>query len=98
MFTSTKMTRTLNRRLERLEAQRARKTECPKLIVIFQSGEQRRSLSAGEHIVEDWYEEEDGCVLARERIATEPTDEGQRSIRQQSNSDPTPDRMEARSQ
>jgi hypothetical protein len=72
--------RDLARRLARLEACIGRGNRGPvKLCYVDPIDEARReALAANERIVEDWYDDRDGVLWTRERITTDPNDEGQR--------------------
>ena len=68
----------LARRIARLE-QRLGGIEMPKFIVMDRpiEAERRAHLAPGERIVIDWYSDVCGWVSARERITTDPEDQGQ---------------------
>jgi hypothetical protein len=72
--------RTLAGRIARLE-QRFGRVELRKFIVMCGSigAERRVRLAPGERVVTDYYSDVDGFVLARERITTDPADEGRRA-------------------
>lgn len=73
------MKRDLLRRMTRLET-RFGALDAPKFILLMDGNAQEpcKSLAPGERIVIDWYSDVDGFVLARERITTDPADDGRR--------------------
>lgn len=73
------MRRDLLRRITRLETSSGH-VRLPKFVLVTNSiaREQRESIAAGERIVIDWVNDVDGFVNARERITTDPADEGRR--------------------
>jgi hypothetical protein len=75
------MRRDLLRRLAKLE-ERDRPQALPLLRTVSITDcieeRQRKALAAGERIVLDWYSDVNFEVLARERITTDPGDEGRR--------------------
>ena len=74
------MNRELLRRVERLERRTPHEPRWPTMVWMMDPLDQgiRAALAPGERIVDDWYRDLYGVVWARERITTNPTDQGQR--------------------
>jgi hypothetical protein len=73
------MRRDLERRLARLEqGQGAGHILRTIRVTDYIDEARRKALAPGERIVLDWYSDVDFGVLARERITTDPVDEGHR--------------------
>jgi len=71
------MARTLEERVARLEAQRAKKTRWP-ILLWGTPTEATQTSEPEQRVVEDWYRDFGGLVYTRKRIATDPNDEGRR--------------------
>jgi hypothetical protein len=74
------MTKTLSQRLDWLEIRLQGTKHWPVMIWMMEPIERsrRKALAPNEHIVEDWYRDFHDIVWARQRIATDPADGGQR--------------------
>jgi hypothetical protein len=72
------MTRSLVKRVQRLEALDAAPKRIDAPFVMLLEGEQERTLAPGEHVVEDWFRDCGPIVWARERVTSETDDRGRR--------------------
>jgi hypothetical protein len=72
------MTRSLLRRVDKLEALYARPTLVHSPLEMLVGREQESALAPGERVVEDWFRDCGSMVWARERLTTDTEDVGRR--------------------
>jgi hypothetical protein len=75
----------IDRKLRKLEMARAPSEEggCQGLAFVWHwiPRERKQNLAPGERVVVDWYRSVPGMLLGRERIATDPADQGRKCFR-----------------
>ena len=70
----------LLRRIEALERKLLWRKSVPPLVVVYRL-DPERTLGPNERIVEDWFEDHNNLITARERITSDPEDVGRRCPR-----------------